>query len=60
MLTICGNPAGGWNLRNELAHGFVPIAGSPGAAILFQCVMYLWTLGPKRERDDVDPGESGP
>ncbi|MEU1087223.1 hypothetical protein ABZ401_10365 [Streptomyces sp. NPDC005892] len=60
ILTICGNPAGGWNLRNELAHGFVPTAGSPAAAILFQCVIYLWTLGPKQEQNDVDSGESGP
>ncbi|MEU0082980.1 DUF4209 domain-containing protein [Streptomyces sp. NPDC006274] len=47
ILTICGNPAGGWNLRNEIAHGFVHVAGSPGAAILLQCVLYLWTLGAK-------------
>lgn len=54
ILTICGNPAGGWNLRNELAHGFVENSGSPGAAILFQCVMYLWTLGPKKEKDETE------
>ncbi|MFF9779526.1 DUF4209 domain-containing protein [Streptomyces sp. NPDC013978] len=54
ILTICGNPAGGWNLRNELAHGFIDNSGSPGAAILFQCVMYLWTLGPKQESEDTE------
>lgn len=62
ILTICGNPAGGWNLRNELAHGFVENSGSPGAAILFQCVMYLWTLGPKQEEGDTEseiPDSSG-
>jgi hypothetical protein len=53
ILTICGNPAGGWNLRNELAHGFVENSGSPGAAILFQCVMYLWALGPKQGQGDT-------
>jgi hypothetical protein len=56
ILTICGNPAGGWNLRNELAHGFIQNSGSPGAAILFQCVMYLWTLGPKQEDGDAESG----
>lgn len=56
LLTICGNPAGGWNLRNELAHGFVQNAGSPGAAILFQCVMYLWTLGPEQEEGEAESG----
>ncbi|WP_164587179.1 DUF4209 domain-containing protein [Streptomyces sp. SID10815] len=54
ILTICGNPAGGWNLRNELAHGFVGECGSPGAAVLFQCVMYLWTLGPKQKEAETD------
>ncbi|WP_406241251.1 DUF4209 domain-containing protein [Streptomyces anulatus] len=49
ILTICGNPAGGWNLRNEIAHGFIPAAGSPAAALLFQCVIYLWGLGAKSQ-----------
>ncbi|MFI9730075.1 DUF4209 domain-containing protein [Streptomyces sp. NPDC052092] len=49
ILTICGNPAGGWNLRNDLAHGFIDHAGSPAAALLLQCVVYLWTLGAKAE-----------
>ncbi|MEY9489008.1 hypothetical protein RKD26_004802 [Streptomyces calvus] len=57
ILTICGNPAGGWNLRNELAHGFIiQNPGPPGAAILFQCVMYLWTLGPRQEDGDAESG----
>ncbi|MEU3263267.1 DUF4209 domain-containing protein [Streptomyces bacillaris] len=45
ILTVCGNPAGGWNLRNELAHGFIDHAGPPPAALLLQCIVYLWTLG---------------
>ncbi|WP_371627855.1 DUF4209 domain-containing protein [Streptomyces sp. NBC_01116] len=49
ILTICGNPAGGWNLRNEIAHGFILAAGSPAAALLFQCVIYLWGLGAKAQ-----------
>ncbi|WP_406081032.1 DUF4209 domain-containing protein [Streptomyces zaomyceticus] len=52
ILTVCGNPAGGWNLRNEIAHGFVDDAGSPAAALLFQCVLYLWTLGPHEQGVD--------
>ncbi|MGW0564149.1 DUF4209 domain-containing protein [Streptomyces sp. NPDC003016] len=53
ILTICGNPAGGWNLRNEIAHGFIPAAGSPAAALLFQCVIYLWSLGAKPQNVDA-------
>lgn len=59
ILTICGNPAGGWNLRNEIAHGFLATVGSPAAAILFQCVLYLWTLGPQSSDGAVnEPSES--
>ncbi|MER7404066.1 DUF4209 domain-containing protein [Streptomyces sp. NPDC000070] len=54
ILTICGNPAGGWNLRNDLAHGFIDHAGSPAAALLLQCVVYLWTLGAKGEASGAE------
>ncbi|MFJ5267111.1 DUF4209 domain-containing protein [Streptomyces sp. NPDC088358] len=54
ILTICGNPAGGWNLRNDLAHGFIDNAGSPPAALLLQSVVYLWALGPKVQADEAE------
>lgn len=54
ILTICGNPAGGWNLRNDLAHGFIDNAGSPPAALLLQCIVYLWTLGPKAQDNEAE------
>lgn len=54
ILTICGNPAGGWNLRNDLAHGFIDNAGSPPAALLLQSVVYLWALGPKVQEAEAE------
>lgn len=52
ILTICANPAGGPNLRNELAHGFVHAASAPAAAVLIQCVLYLSFL---RVNEPVQP-----
>lgn len=43
-LTVCANPAGGWNIRNEVAHGFVMNLAMPPAAVLMQLTMYLWSL----------------
>lgn len=51
ILTVCGNPAGGWNLRNEMAHGFIDGINYVGAAVLIQSVLYLWLLGPNAESD---------
>jgi hypothetical protein len=51
ILTVCGNPAGGPNIRNDIAHGFVDSVGSPGAALLLQCIIYLWNLVPKSQGD---------
>ncbi|MFG2280338.1 DUF4209 domain-containing protein [Streptomyces asoensis] len=44
VLTVCANPAGGWNIRNEVAHGFIPNIGIPPAAVVLQLAVYLWSL----------------
>ncbi|MEU7793443.1 DUF4209 domain-containing protein [Micromonospora tulbaghiae] len=46
ILTLCANPAGGWNLRNDLMHGFINNLGAPAAAFLLQAVLFLATLQP--------------
>ncbi|MDC7339220.1 DUF4209 domain-containing protein [Streptomyces lydicus] len=43
-LTVCANPAGGWNIRNEVAHGFIMNMGMPPAAAVLQLAVYLWSL----------------
>lgn len=54
VLTVCANPAGGWNIRNEIAHGFVANLGMPVAAIVLQLAIYLWSLNgsPDTAADD--------
>ncbi|MFD8932005.1 MULTISPECIES: DUF4209 domain-containing protein [Streptomyces] len=59
ILTICANPAGGWNIRNELAHGFVEAASAPAAAVLFQCVLYLCFLGVNESLQPVGQSDQG-
>lgn len=44
VLTVCANPAGGWNIRNEVAHGFIVNLGMPPAAVALQIAVYLWSL----------------
>jgi hypothetical protein len=56
ILTVCGNPAGGLNLRNDIAHGFLPSVGYPETALLIQCVLYLWSLGVQPGSDARDHG----
>lgn len=46
VYTVCCNPAGGWNLRNEIGHGLVDGVAAPGAAVLLQALLYLAFLGP--------------
>ncbi|MBM0256323.1 DUF4209 domain-containing protein [Micromonospora sp. 4G55] len=46
ILTLCANPAGGWNIRNDLMHGFINNLGAPAAAFLLQAVLFLATLQP--------------
>lgn len=57
ILTICGNPAGGWNLRNDLAHGFIDRVESPAAAVILQCVIYLCFLGVVKREGESDVQE---
>lgn len=64
LYTLCANPAG-WNLRNEISHGFVHNAGAPIAALLIQALLYLTWLAPAEvvEKDDSetdDPGAATP
>lgn len=53
VLTVCANPAGGLNMRNEMAHGLVEDIGAPYAAIVLQIALYLWSLSPSAS-DDPD------
>ncbi|MFE2300885.1 DUF4209 domain-containing protein [Streptomyces sp. NPDC059445] len=53
-LTVCANPAGGWNIRNEMAHGFIMNVGMPPAAVVLQLAVYLWSLNASP--DDATDG----
>jgi hypothetical protein len=37
----------GWNLRNELAHGFIDVVSGPMAALVVQAALYLAALEPQ-------------
>lgn len=54
IYTLCANPAGGPNLRNDLLHGFVNDVSPTGAAYLLQALAYLINLipGPSADGDD--------
>ncbi|MGW6308263.1 DUF4209 domain-containing protein [Streptomyces niveus] len=54
ILTVCANPAGGWNIRNEVAHGFVDNLGMPAAAVVLQLALYLWSLNDGSSGDVTD------
>ncbi|MGV9990762.1 DUF4209 domain-containing protein [Streptomyces sp. NPDC003374] len=55
VLTICANPAGGWNIRNEVAHGFIDNVSAPAAAVVLQVALYLWSLhGSPEEAGDPE------
>ncbi|MGX1268103.1 DUF4209 domain-containing protein [Streptomyces phaeoluteigriseus] len=54
VLTVCANPAGGWNIRNEVAHGFIVNMGMPVAAVVLQIAIYLWSLNGSP--DDANDG----
>lgn len=57
IYTATCNPAG-WNLRNELSHGFVDNCGAPHAAVLIQAMLYLSELGRGVSSAASSPGES--
>ncbi|UGQ15126.1 DUF4209 domain-containing protein [Yinghuangia sp. ASG 101] len=52
LYTVCANPAGGWNVRNEISHGFVDNVPSAVAAVLLQALMYLWLLAPADDEEN--------
>jgi hypothetical protein len=56
--TVCSNPAGGWNIRNEIGHGFVDNVQAPVAAVLIQALLYLSLLSPG-ESDTGGSTETG-
>ncbi|WP_196425607.1 DUF4209 domain-containing protein [Amycolatopsis camponoti] len=45
LSTLLAGPTG-WNLRNELAHGFVDEVSAPITALLIQAAPYVATLVP--------------
>lgn len=55
VLTSCCNPVGGWNLRNDLSHGFLLGLPSPAVAVLFQIILYMSNL----QRSDKESNEHG-
>ncbi|WP_351232114.1 DUF4209 domain-containing protein [Streptomyces sp. NPDC002133] len=57
VLTVCANPAGGWNLRNKAAHGFIDEVSVPAAAAVLQVALYMW---PLYGRDGQGPKDSSP
>jgi len=59
--TLCTNPAG-YNVRNELSHGFLDGMGDAFAALLLQVAAYLASFGPDRPSDGQagSDSETGP
>ncbi|MET7893099.1 DUF4209 domain-containing protein [Streptomyces mirabilis] len=57
VLTVCANPAGGWNIRNEVAHGFIDDMTAPAAAVVLQVAIYLWSLNGRPD-DASNAGEA--
>jgi hypothetical protein len=53
IVVVCAHPVG-HNLRNEIAHGFVPDISDTGAALLLQAAAHLATLVP------APPGQAEP
>ena len=55
IYTLCANPAG-WNIRNEISHGFVDDVHAAVAALLIQALLYLSSLEPT---ETPTSGETG-
>lgn len=51
ILVICAH-AVGFNIRNELAHGFVDNIGEPETALLLQVAAYIASLAPASRPED--------
>ncbi|MFF3672335.1 DUF4209 domain-containing protein [Microtetraspora malaysiensis] len=54
IYTLCANPAGGTNIRNEISHGFINFVNTTYAALLLQAAAYMATLQPGRA-EPVNP-----
>lgn len=55
LTTLLSGPTG-WNLRNELAHGFVERVPGPIAALLIQAALYVAAVAPTTtEESTSDP-----
>jgi hypothetical protein len=57
VLTVCANPVGGWNIRNEVAHGFIDDVTAPTAAVVLQIALYMWSLRPGQSAPEAQEGE---
>lgn len=60
LLTVCANPAGGWNIRNEIAHGFVGYCDARHAATLLYLALYLLSFRSGEDAVPVDREEEVP
>jgi len=58
IYTTCCNPAGGWNMRNEIVHGFVDDTYAPLAAVLIQALLYLASLSPGEDTAEESGDDS--
>lgn len=56
LFTLCVNPAG-WNIRNELSHGFINDVGPAVAAVLLHAITFITSLSV--ESPGVATAESG-
>ncbi|WP_431605634.1 DUF4209 domain-containing protein [Amycolatopsis melonis] len=54
LSTLLAGPTG-WNLRNELAHGFVDEVSAPMAALLIQAALYVANLAPRADEPPPTP-----
>ncbi len=54
LSTLLAGPTG-WNLRNELAHGFVDEVSAPMAAPLIQATLYVANLAPRADEPPPTP-----
>lgn len=57
IYTLCANPAGGPNLRNDISHGFISFVNLTYAALLLQAAAHMATLQPGKI-EPVDPGRN--
>jgi hypothetical protein len=54
VYTLCANPAG-WNIRNEISHGFVDDVHAAVSALLIQALLYLSSLEPTETPTSEEP-----